>query len=299
MPIDTYQTVTDQIIAMLDAGVVPWRSPILGSGPAGQPRNVITGRHYRGINVFLLGFTAYARGYRSNGWLTFNQARAAGGTVRKGEKSSLVVFWKQFQTTDRKTGDPTTVPMLRTFHLFSVDQCDGITDPEVVPPEPTAELRPIERATAIVDAFEGKPTIEVGGTRAFYRPATDTVTMPGSARFATSESYFSVLYHELAHATGSRDRLNRENVAAPQPFGSADYGREELVAEMAAAFLCSAAGIAPATIDNHAAYIGGWLKTIRSDKRLVVSAAGAAQRAADWVRNVRPAVVVPAGDADD
>jgi antirestriction protein ArdC len=286
MPFDTYKTVTDQIIAMLDAGVVPWRSPILGSGPAGHPRNVVTGRRYRGINVFLLAFTAYAKGYESAGWLTFNQARAAGGTVKKGEKSSMVVFWKQFQTTDRKTGDPTTVPMLRYFNLFSVDQCDGITDPEVVPIEP-AELRPIERATAIVEAFEGKPAIEVGGTRAFYRPATDTVTMPGSARFATSESYFSVLYHELAHATGHPSRLNRENIAAPQPFGSADYGREELVAEMAAAFLCSAAGIVPATIDNHAAYIGGWLKQIRSDKRLVIAAAGAAQRAADWIRNER------------
>jgi antirestriction protein ArdC len=238
------------------------------------------------------------------GCLTSTAARPAGATVRKGEKSSLVVFWKQFQTTDRKTGDPTTVPMLRYFNLFSVDQCDGVTDPRItdpaaVPAEPTAELRPIERASAIVDAFEGKPTIEVGGTRAFYRPATDTVTMPGSARFAKSEDYFSVLYHEMAHATGHPSRLNRETIATPQPFGSADYGREELIAEMAASFLCAAAGIVPATIDNHAAYIGGWLKTIRSDKRLVVSAAGAAQRAADWVRNVRPAVVVPAGDADD
>jgi antirestriction protein ArdC len=299
MPSDTYQTVTDQIIAMLDAGVVPWRSPILGSGPAGHPRNVITGRRYRGINVFLLAFTAYTNGYASAGWLTFNQARAAGGTVRRGEKSSVVVFWKQFQTTDRKTGEATTVPMMRTFNLFSVDQCDGVSDPEVVPPPASVELRPIERASAIVDAFEGKPAIEVGGTRAFYRPATDTVTMPGSARFARSEDYFSVLYHEIAHSTGHPNRLNRETIATPQPFGSADYGREELVAEMAASFICAAAGIVPATIDNQAAYIGGWLRTIRSDKRLVISAAGAAQRAAEWVMNVRPSLATPAGDATD
>ena len=145
----------------------------------------------------------------------------------------------------------------------------------------------MERADAILAGSEGKPPIEVAGTRAFYRPATDTVTMPGSARFASTEAYYATLFHELAHSTGHPSRLRREMIATPQPFGTADYGREELVAEMAAAFLCSAAGLGPATIDNQAAYLGGWLKQIRGDKRLVVTAAGAAQRAADWILGQR------------
>jgi antirestriction protein ArdC len=296
-PFDLYQTVTDQIVAMLDAGVVPWRSPILGGGgggTAGHPKNLASRRPYRGINVFLLAFTAFERGYDSPNWLTFNQARELGGTVRKGERSTMVVFFKPYETTDRKTGEAVTVPLLRYYRLFSVSQCDGILDPDAVPVPSVAPFRPVERAAAIVDAFEGKPRIEVGGTRAFYRPSTDTVTMPGSARFASAESHAAVLFHELSHAVGHPSRLNRETVASPQPFGSPDYGREELIAEMSAAFLCSVAGIRPATIDNQASYICGWLKQLRGDKRLVISAAGAAQRAADWVQNVRPTKGEPA-----
>ena len=286
---DLYQTVTDRIVAMLDAGVVPWRSPILGGGTAGHPKNLASGKPYRGINVFLLAFTAHERGYGSPNWLTFNQAREAGGCVRKGEKSSMVVFWKQHETTDRRTGEPATIPVFRYYNVFHVRQCDGVSDPDAVAFTPT-DFRPVDRADAIVAGFEGKPAIAVGGTRAFYRPATDTVTLPGSARFVTSEAYYSTLFHELAHSTGHPSRLHRDMVATPRPFGSADYGKEELVAEMAAAFLCSAAGIQPATIDNQAAYLAGWLRQIKGDKKLVVSAAGAAQRAADWIRNVRPGV---------
>ncbi len=282
-PFDLYQTVTDKIVAMLDAGVVPWRSPILTAGPAGRPKNLASGRPYRGVNVFLLAFAAFERGYASPNWVTFNQAREAGGCVRKGEKSSMVVFWKVYDTADRKTGEPTRVPVLRYYNVFNVGQCDGLADPEAAAAAPATDVQPVDAADAILAGFEGKPPIEVAGTRAFYRPATDTVTMPGSARFASTEAYYATLFHELAHSTGHPSRLHRETVADPQPFGTADYGKEELVAEMAAAFLCSAAGLGPATIDNQAAYLGGWLKQIRGDKRLVVTAAGAAQRAADWI----------------
>ena len=269
--------------------------PILGGGTAGHPRNFTSGRPYRGINVFLLAFTAFERGFESHEWLTFRQAQEAGGTVRKGEKSTMVVFFKPYETTDRKTGDRVTVPLLRYYRLFALDQCDEITDPDAVPVPTEAPFQPVERAEAIVAAFEGKPRIEVVGTRAFYRPATDTVTMPGSARFASAESHAAVLFHELAHGVGHPSRLNREMVANPQPFGSPDYGREELIAEMSAAFLCSVAGIRPATIDNQASYLAGWVKQLRGDKRLVISAAGAAQRAADWIQNVRPGTSGTAG----
>jgi antirestriction protein ArdC len=236
--------------------------------------------------VVLLAFTAWSRGYSSPNWLTFNQAREAGGTVRKGEKSSMVVFWKQYETKDKQTGEPVKIPVLRYYNVFHVDQCDGIEDPDAVPFTPT-DFHPVDLADAIVAGFEGKPAIEVAGTQAFYRPSTDTVTMPGSARFVTSEAYYATLFHELAHATGHPSRLNREFIATPKPFGTPDYGKEELVAEMAAAFLCSAVGIQPAVIENQAAYLAGWLRTIRGDKKLVIAAAGAAQRAADWIRNDR------------
>jgi antirestriction protein ArdC len=282
MPFDTYKTVTDQIIAMLDAGVVPWRSPILGSGPAGHPRNVVTGRRYRGINVFLLAFTAYAKGYESAGWLTFNQARAAGGTVKKGEKSSMVVFWKQYETKDKQTGEPAKIPVLRYYNVFNAAQIDGIAAPDAVPFTP-ADFTPIEAAEQIAAGFVGSPALAHGGTRAFYRPSTDSVQMPEPTRFKAGEEYYSTLFHEYAHATGHSTRLDRGLDSDPKPFGSEDYSREELVAEMASAFLCARAGIRPTVIDNQAAYLQGWLKQLKGDKRLVIAAAGAAQKAADWI----------------
>lgn len=145
MSIDLYQTVTDQIVTMLDQGVVPWRSPILGRGSAGHPKNLESTRPYRGVNVFLLAFTAFAHGYGSSYWLTFNQARARGGSVKKGEKSSMVVFWKQYDTKDRETGEAKTVPVLRYYNVFNVEQCDGIEAPDAVAFTPT-DFNPITAA---------------------------------------------------------------------------------------------------------------------------------------------------------
>jgi antirestriction protein ArdC len=286
MSFDLYQEVTNQIITMLDQGVVPWRSPILGRGSAGHPRNLESTKPYRGVNVFLLAFTAFAKGYESSYWLTFNQAKGKGGTVRKGEKSSLVVFWKQYETTDKESGKPTTVPVLRYYNVFNVEQTEGIKAPDAVAFTPT-EFHPVEEADRMVNAYAYGPAIEHGGTQAYYRPITDSVRIPEPTRFASSEEYYSTLFHELAHSTGHSKRIDRKLDTDPKPFGSPDYGREELVAEMAAAFLCGHAGIRPAVIENQAAYVQGWLKTIKQDKKLVIAAAGAAQKAADWIRGER------------
>ena len=286
MSFDLYQTVTDQIITMLDTGVVPWRSPILGRTSAGHPKNLESRKKYRGVNVFLLAFTAYAHGYESSYWLTYNQAKQQGGNVRKGEKSSMVVFWKQFETKDRETGEDKKIPVLRYYNVFNLAQIEGITAPDAVPFTPI-DFHPIDAAEGIVKSYTDSPTLEHGGSQAFYRPTSDTVKMPEATRFASSEEYYSTLFHELAHSTGHSKRIDRGLDSDPKPFGSADYGREELVAEMAAAFLCGESGIKPTVIDNQAAYIGGWLKQIKQDKKLVISAAGAAQRAADWIRGER------------
>ncbi|HEY4311611.1 MAG TPA: zincin-like metallopeptidase domain-containing protein [Pirellulales bacterium] len=286
MSFDIYQSVTDQIIAMLEKGVAPWRSPILGRSSAGHPKNLESGKEYRGVNVFLLAFTAWAQGYESSYWLTFNQAKQQGGSIKKGAKSSMVVFWKKYDTEDRETGEPKTVPVLRYFSVFNVAQCDGIKAPDAVPFTP-ADFKPIDAAEALVRGYESGPSIVHGGQQAFYRPGADIVQIPEPTRFATGQEFYSTLYHELAHSSGHSQRLDRGLDSDPKPFGSADYGKEELIAEMAAAFLCGEVGIHPAVIGNQAAYIGGWLKQLKNDKKLVIAAAGAAQKAADWIRGER------------
>jgi antirestriction protein ArdC len=284
---DLYQTVTDQIVSMLEAGVVPWRSPILGRSKAGHPKNLNSGKQYRGVNVFLLAFTAFAKGYSSSYWLTFNQAKERGGNVRKGEKSSMVVFWKQYETTDKQTGQPVKVPVLRYYNVFNAEQMDGIEVPDAVKYEPI-DFHPVEEAEKIALGFSGGPGVtHDGGQQAYYRPFTDSVHLPEKSRFATVEEYYSTLFHELSHSTGHSTRLDRKIDTDPKPFGSTDYGKEELVAEMSAAFLCSYAGIQPTVIENQAAYLSGWLKQLKADKKLVIAAAGQAQKAADWIRGER------------
>ena len=282
MAFDLYQHVTDRIIGMLEQGVAPWRSPILGAQAAGWPKNLVSDKQYRGVNVFLLAITAWAEGHPSAYWLTFNQIKQRGGTVRKGEKSTMVVFWKMYETTDRETGERTEVPVLRYYRVFNVGQCDGIEAPDAEPFEPI-EFRPDERADAIVAGYRNGPTVEHRGTKAFYRPASDMVRMPERERFSSSAEYYSTLLHELAHSTGHSKRLGRGLDTELQPFGSPDYGREELVAEMASAFLCAEAGLEMAVMENQAAYLAGWIQKLRGDSKLIVHAAGAAQRAADWI----------------
>jgi antirestriction protein ArdC len=283
MSIDLYAEVTNQIVFMLEKGVVPWRSPILGRSTAGHPKNLESGKQYRGINVFLLAFTAWAQGYDSAYWLTFNQAKQRGGLVKKGEKSSMVVFWKEYEVADKETGEAKKIPVLRYYNVFNATQCDGIEIPDAVKFEPL-DFKPIEAADAVVKGYAEAPAIEHGGQQACYRPLADIVRMPEPSRFISAEEYYSTLFHELGHSTGHSKRLDRKLDTDPKPFGSPDYGREELIAEMSAAFLCGHVGIPPTVIENQAAYLQGWLKQLKDDKRLVIAAAGAAQKAADWIR---------------
>lgn len=285
---DLYQCVTNQILDMLEQGVAPWRSPILGRTSAGHPKNVESGKPYRGVNVFLLAMTAWGHGYESSYWLTFNQAKARGGAVKKGEKSSMVVFWKQLDGIDKETGEAIKLPLLRYYNVFNVVQCEGIKPPDAVPFE-AVPFTPQEAAEKIVSGYVGGPTIEHAGSQAFYRSSVDIVRMPEPTRFVSNDEYYSTLLHELSHSTGHSSRLDRKLDTEPKPFGSPDYGKEELIAEMSAAFLCGHAGITPAVIENQAAYLQGWAKTLKGDKKLVIAAAGAAQKAADWIMGERPA----------
>lgn len=287
---DLYSEITRQITQMLEKGVVPWRSPILGrAAGGGYPRNLNTGKPYRGVNVFLLAITAYVKGFGSSYWLTYRQAKERGGNVRLHEKASLVVFWKQHEVKDRQSGEPKQVPVMRYYNIFNAEQCEGIQAPDAVTFTPVA-FNPIAQAEQMVKEYADGilgPVIEHGGTQAFYRPSADVVRIPEPTRFASNEEYYSTLFHELSHSTGHSKRLDRKLDTELRPFGGADYGKEELVAEMSAAFLCGEAGIKPAVIENQAAYLSGWLGKLKADKKLIVWAAAAGQRSADWIRGRR------------
>lgn len=273
-----YQIVTDRVIALLERGVVPWRRPWAGADV--QPQNLVSRRPYRGVNPFLLACTGFASPY----WVTFKQAKTLGGSVRRGQKSTPVIFWKRWRTEriDSETGDRESVeiPILRYYNVFNAEQCDGIDVPEL---PKVHDFQPIERCESIVPGMANPPQIEHREARAYYRPTSDTINMPRAELFIGPEAYYGTLYHELSHSTGHSSRLNRQGIASLAAFGSADYSREELIAEMGAAFLCGHCGIESVTLDNSASYIAGWLRRLREDHRLVVSAAAAAQRAADYI----------------
>ena len=285
---DIYQEVTDKILDFIDQGnLPPWRHPIRGRGTGdGWPKSLATGKRYRGVNVFLLAITNWMKGYSSDYWVTFKQARAQGAKVKKGEQASLVVFWKQYVKTDDETGEDITLPVLRHFNVFNAEQCADLAPPDAAEEVEPMAFDPIERAEAIVSGFANPPLIQHGGKAAAYYRREDKVRIAEPGWFTSGEAYYATLFHELAHATGHEKRLNREHEGASHVFGSPSYSKEELTAEFGAAFLAAAAGISPPTIEQSAAYIDGWRKKIASDKKIVVQAAGLGQRAADHVLGV-------------
>lgn len=274
-----YQIVTDRIVELLEKGVVPWQKP--WRGIPGAPRNLVSGKPYRGVNSLLL----HAAGHASPYWVTFRQAQALGGHVRRAEKGLPVVFWRWLDVENKETGEKEQVPLLRYYTVFNVAQCEGLTVPAA--DQPIRDHSPLQVAEQIVAGMPKCPRIEYGRSRACYSPVTDLVKMPAAERFTTAESFYSVLFHELTHSTGHESRLNRKAVSrsgGERPeFGSDPYAQEELVAELGAAFLCAQAGIVERTVENSAAYVAGWLETLKNDTKLVVQAAAQAQKAADWI----------------
>jgi antirestriction protein ArdC len=255
-------------------GTVPWHKTWKAS--TGWPRNLITHRQYRGINVLLL----LGRMYESPCWLTMRQANMLGGTVRKGEKACPVVFWKRLTVGEKDTTEERQIPLLRYYHVFNLSQCQGLkngTAPNVA--EPELSTKPAN----IVGNMPQRPLIHDSFTRAFYSLRDDCVGMPARKRFSSDDEYYSTLFHELVHSTGHESRLNRSTLNEQAGYGSDPYCREELIAEIGAAFLCGQAEIAERTIDNSAAYVAEWLTRVKDDRKLIVHAAAQAQRAADFV----------------
>jgi antirestriction protein ArdC len=288
---NTYEIVTERIINLLEQDVIPWRRPW---NAAGAPRNLVSKKSYRGVNFFLLSATKYVSPF----WLTLKQANELGGSVRKGEHSQIVVFWRIDEAANCNTEpDPEELEsnakaqrrfVLRFYRVWNVEQCDlpqALLDK--LPKIETYQHDSIEAAERIIANMPKPPEIVRQGSKAFYSVLTDRVTLPPRELFVNAEEEACTALHEISHAVGAPKRLNRESIAEAAPFGSPIYATEELIAEMSAAYLCAEAGISPAVVQNQAAYIQGWLTTLRNDKRLVVIAAAKAQRAADYILNRR------------
>ena len=279
-----YDEVTSRIIAELEAGRVPWVQPwgrSGGTGP-GLPRNALTARNYSGVNVLILWGAVIEHGWPSQSWLTFKQARDAGGCVIKGEHGTTVVYADRFtpeaeKERARQTGDAAkAIPFLKRFTVFNVAQCEGLRPGLAADPAPLPERQIVPVAEEVIAASGIE--FRVGGNQAFYVPAQDYVQVPPQPAFFEQINYYRTCLHELCHGSGHKSRLNRNLVNS---FGSKDYAREELIAEMGSAFLCAALGIIPTV--RHADYLASWLAVLREDNRAIFRAASAASKAADWL----------------
>lgn len=280
-----YDDITAGIIAELEAGRFPWVQPWGSAGiatPLAMPRNAATGRSYSGINILILWGAAVARGFSGQSWLTFRQAQALGGTVRRGERGTGIVFASQFvpEAERRRASDTGAVArgalFLKRFTVFSTDQCEGLPADVAPPAIPIADGLILPEVEALIRASGAD--LRLGGNEAFYAPGCDYVQVPRPEAFAEPINWHRTALHELGHWTGHRSRLDRDQTGR---FGSPSYAREELIAELCAAFCCATLGIAPTV--RHADYLGGWLDVLREDNRAIVRAASAASKAADFI----------------
>jgi antirestriction protein ArdC len=281
-----YDEVTAAIIEQLEAGVFPWVRPWSEAKAAlGLPRNAVTKRTYSGINILVLWSAVIEGGYPSQDWLTFRQALAAGGCVRKGERGRTVFYADRFiprrdrqeaHEHERDDDEARAIPFLKRFTVFNAAQCDGL--PECLIAEPAAlPPREMHQAAEELIAATGAD-FRIGGSEAYYAPLADFVMVPPQPAFYHQIDYYRTALHELGHWTGHGSRFDRDQTGR---FGSAPYAREELVAELASAFLCAALGIEPTV--RHADYLGSWLAVLRADNRAIFKAASQASKAADYL----------------
>jgi antirestriction protein ArdC len=284
---DIYQEVTETVIKLLEEGTVIWQS---SWHDRGWPKNHLTQLHYRGWNLFFLNFHSERKGYPTAQYLTFKQANQLGGTIKKGEKGVKIIYWATIKPKDDEHA-PTSndeqqksklVP--KTYTVFNIAQTDGIEFPTVAPII-KSETEKIATCEDVVERMPNPPKMRFDGDCAFYQPIKDTVVVPSIEKSIGAEEYYSTLFHELAHSTGHSTRLNRKELMETDGFGKINYAKEELTAEMTAAYLSAVTGIGQPTIENSAAYIENWLSVLKNDKTLIIKAAAQAQKAADYILN--------------
>lgn len=271
-----YAIVNNIIIDKLNSGKAPWRQTWNSYGPA---RNYVSKRPYKGINSLLLNNADFEYPL----YLSFLQAKDLGGKIKRGSKSVEVIYWKtlEFENNEKTT----RIPFLRYYNVFNVECVEGI---KLSLPEKYCH-DPIEQCETIIDRMPVKPIIEHGGDQPYYNWKEDKVKVPNRDSFTIVDEYYATLFHELAHSTGHESRLQRESLLKPALYGSRDYCKEELVAEIATCFLCGEAGIVNNVMDNSAAYIQFWLERLthmlREDNKAFVRASALAQKACDFILN--------------
>lgn len=290
---DLYQEVTNRIIALLEKGVAPWRCTWNKYGLA---RNYATGHRYTGINAFLMNLTPHPIPY----FMSFKQVKAKGGKIRKGAKSEMIFFYKplfkdqddNFINLDKAKAlkgmgeEVQVIPVLKYYNVFNIEDIEGI---EIVIPEVSLkEHQRIKNCESVIMGMKNPPNfVFEDANKAYYAPLADKLNMPALGQFETPEEYYSTYFHELTHSTGHQSRLNRKGITKNNPFASVGYSKEELVAEMGASFLCSRTGIDYKELtENSAAYLQGWLKVLKADKKLIFKAAAEAQKAVDYILGI-------------
>jgi antirestriction protein ArdC len=289
--VSLYEEVTDRIVHELESGTVPWVKPWASSGVAlGLPRSAATRRNYSGINILILWNAVIKRGFASQEWLTFRQALSIGGHVRKGEHGTVICYADSFvpkgeRERARKQGeDPAAIPFLKRFTVFNIEQCEGL--PPYVTPAPRilSEIELSPHAEVVISATGAK--IVTGHGEAFYPRGEDIILLPSREAHVSTADFYCTAFHELGHWTAHPSRLARD---LQHRFGSEAYAREELIAELASAFLCAQFSIVPQV--RHTDYIANWLQILKSDSRAIFHAASQASKASDFIlafRNPEP-----------
>lgn len=272
------EIITDIIIKKLESGNIPWIKPW---NNCGEPKNIITNKEYRGINNLLLSFNGYSNPF----YLTINQAKQLKIRIKYDEmsKGHLIVFWKTNTIKDKNNEDiEKTIPMLRYYKVWNLEQCESIPEKYKTPEIPSLEFNPIETCENIISEYKDCPEI-ISDNKAYYSVGKDIIGIPNKSLFKSIEDYYSTLFHEMIHSTGNKKRLDRKSLTTSVKFGSEIYSKEELIAEIGNSFLCGYSGIMNKTIDNSSAYISSWIKVLKSDNNIVISSASYAQKAFDYI----------------
>lgn len=287
---NVYQMVTDRIMAQLEKGIIPWRRPWTGVGVEdGGAINYVTRKPYSMLNQMLLG--------REGEYLTFKQIKARGGKIKKGAKAGVVVYFSTttFKKREDENGETETVveerlyPILRSYNVFHIDDCEGIESKIKANENPEPKISPIDSAEKVInDYVEREESLKFHNNKpsnkAYYSPVSDTVCVPMLSQYAIAEEYYSTTFHELTHSTMAESRCNRKNENKLAAFGSEDYSREELVAEIGSAMLCNNVGIdCEKAFKNSVAYIQGWLRKLKNDNKMIVWASSRAEKAARYI----------------
>lgn len=295
---DIHQLVTDRIVQQLEQGNIPWYKPWQGEGATLElPYNKVSQNHYNGINNLLLWCTAHEKQFASPEWATFKQWSENKETIRKGEKGTMIVYYDFLEKEVEGQEELQKIPFLKTYHVFNRCQLESYKGKDLNSPDSAVKKEPLITRLQPVDAFveNTKAIIQHGGERAYFSPSEDIIQMPFQQSFvdtpgcSATEGYYATMMHELVHWSGAKPRLNRlDNTNGSHDTKAQRYAKEELIAELGAAFLCAEFGINTIEKTNHAAYIASWLEALKNDKGLIIPAANQASKAVRYLKEMKP-----------